>query len=687
MTLRFRLIVVLLVVLLASALFTWFGVRPSYENALLDERITLISEYQQQRIGEASTRFGHWLRISNELAQVLRSNPLQLESAANAYIRLFPELKAIRITEVRSGEFIQVNETGSQQLPAFIDIREQAFDFKTDEALKGVWIPQDSLFFVLSEFSMGRDPFRLLVKFDATSLQEHLIRNVLGDGSFSSIWFPDGRSYPDSLPAAFRPDAGNATIITEVETNGTRYVGMESPLGVVPMQHVVYSEVDLVTAPVRALFAQTLILLAIVFVVLSIGAWVVSDYIRRPLDDFLQDVRPFADYKFDVSFRSSSLPELATLTGQMELIRLKLRHYQRINVEQIIMQEQRNRLFMSHSSVMVAHFDEKGRWLFRNDAIIALMSQIQPDTDINSLPAWLESDFTSIQQEQTSSVVREQVRIENRMMDLNIATPDDTQYVLKGHIMETYASDGAHMGGFMLLNDVTQEREIDRMRTEMIHIIVHELQNPVAAVKGFLEILQEEEMTAEELKEIYGLCSRSVETLRNLIDRFLAITRLESGKEQIELEPVLLKETLSYVTETFRPQLKEKQLDIKLNMQPVPVILGSNPMLEDVARNLISNAIKYGDSNRTIVLDLSKEGDSVVFSVTDHGYGIPEEHRDKMFQKFYRIKAYNRQKGNGLGLAYVREVVIKHNGSITFESNPDIGTRFIVRLPMQLEEV
>lgn len=687
MTLRYRLIAVLLVVLLASALFTWFGVRPSYEAALLDERITLISEYQQQRIGEASIRFGHWLRISNELAQVLRSNPLQLESAANAYIRLFPELKAIRITEVRSGEFIQVNASGSQTLPSYMDIREQAFDFKTDEAMKGVWNPQDSLFYVLSEFSMGRDPFRLMVKFDASSLQENLIRNVLGNGSYSAIWLPDGRSYPDSLPTAMRPDAGSATLITDFESEGTRYVGMASPLGVVPVQHMVYSEVALVTAPVRTLFMQTLILLAIVFLVLSIGAWVVSDLIRRPLDDFLQDVRPFAEYKFDVSFRSSSLPELATLTDQMELIRLKLRHYQRINVEQIIMQEQRNRLFMSHSSVMVAHFDEKGRWLFRNDAIRALMTQIQPKADIQSLSSWLDSEFTSILHEQTSSVVREQVRIENRMLDLDIATPDDTHYVLKGHIMETYASDGAHMGGFMLLNDVTQEREIDRMRTEMIHIIVHELQNPVAAVKGFLEILQEEEMTAEELTEIYGLCSRSVETLRNLIDRFLAITRLESGKEQIDLEPVLLEETLSYVAESFRPQLKEKQLDIKLDLAHVPVILGSNSMLEDVARNLISNAIKYGDSNRTIEVDLRKDDDFVVFSVTDHGYGIPEEHRDKMFQKFYRIKAYNRQKGNGLGLAYVREVILKHNGSISFESDPDIGTRFIVRLPMQLEEV
>ena len=86
-------------------------------------------------------------------------------------------------------------------------------------------------------------------------------------------------------------------------------------------------------------------------------------------------------------------------------------------------------------------------------------------------------------------------------------------------------------------------------------------------------------------------------------------------------------------------------------------------------------------------MDLSKDGESVVFSMADHGYGIPEEHRDMMFQKFYRIKPYKKQKVNGLGLAYVREVILKKNGLISFESNPDIGTRFIVRLPLQSEEV
>ncbi len=671
-TLRVRLILVLWVVLFASGLFTWFGVRPSYEQALLDQRISLITEYQQQRLSQADTRIENWLRVTNELKGVLLRDPLRLEELTRAYIRLVPDLKAVRITEVSSGEFIQINASGSQDLPTYAELLPSAFDFRTDEPIKGMWERDSVRFFVLTELSIGRQPYRLMLLFDAQELRTELLRNVLGDGSVSEI---------------AQADSVTATMVRTVQRDGKSWLAVVSPIGIAPIQHAVYTDMDLVTAPVRALFMQTLMILIAVFITLSIAAWIVTDLIRKPLDRFLEDVKPFAEVKFDTPFRISSLPEIGGIAAQMELIRLKLKHYQRINVEQIINQEQRNRLLMTHASVQVAHFDESGVWLFRNDAFISLISHVSPKADVLNVNHLLESSFVQLLNENTSTAVKDQVRIENRHFDMEITTPDELHFILRGHIMETYASDGSHMGGFLLLNDVTQEREIDRMRTEMIHIIVHELQNPVAAVKGFLEILQEEEMTAEELAEIYALCSRSVNTLRNLIDRFLAITRLESGKLQIELEPVVMTQLLKDVVDSFKPLLKDKQLEIKLTTKPVPVILGSQSMLEDVVRNLVSNAIKYGNANRTIEVDLGIDSGHVVFSVTDHGFGIPEEHRDKMFNKFYRIKAYNRQKGNGLGLAYVKEVVTKHHGAITFESNPDIGTRFMVSLPLETAEV
>lgn len=670
LTLRVRLILVFTVVLFASGLFTWFGVRPSYESALIDERITLITEFQQQRVGLAEARIDQWLRVTNELKVLLLREPLQLESVARAYIKLIPELKAVRITEAASGEFIQINASGTTELPPYTELLPQSFPFRTEESMNGWWDDQDR-FFIFTEMSIGRQPYRLVLLFDGAPLRTELLLNVLGEGSVSEI-----------APA----DSVTATVVETVDREGRPWLAVTSALGVAPVKHVVFSDMALVTAPVRELFMQTLLLLLGVFIALGLTAWIVTDILRKPLDRFLQDVRPFAELNFDTPFRGTTLPELTSLTGQMEQIRLTLKRYQRINVEQIITQEQRNRMLMTHASVLVGHFDESGAWLFRNEAMSVLLGQISPGDELSDVNALLGSERVTLSDDTSTTAVRDEVRIENRHFDIEMRTPEDSLFVLRGHMLETYASDGTHMGGFMLLSDITQDREIDRMRTEMIHIIVHELQNPVAAVRGFLEILREEELSQEELTEIYALCSRSVETLRSLIDRFLDITRLESGKLQIEMEPVVMPQLLKDVIDSFRPQLKDKNIDIEYRPGTVPVLLGSPSMLEDVARNLISNAIKYGNPNRTIEVDLGMEGTDVVFSVTDHGYGIPEEHRDKMFQKFYRIKAYNRQKGNGLGLAYVKEVVHKHNGTITFESNPEIGTRFIVRLPQEMGE-
>lgn len=670
LTLRVRLILVFTVVLFASGLFTWFGVRPSYESALIDERIALITEFQQQRVGLAEARIDQWLRVTNELKVLLLREPLQLESVARAYIKLIPELKAVRITEAASGEFIQINASGTTELPPYTELLPQSFPFRTEESMNGWWDDQDR-FFIFTEMSIGRQPYRLVLLFDGAPLRTELLLNVLGEGSVSEI-----------APA----DSVTATVVETVEREGRPWLAVTSTLGVAPVKHVVVSDMALVTAPVRELFMQTLLLLLGVFIALGITAWIVTDILRKPLDRFLQDVRPFAELNFDSPFRGTTLPELTSLTGQMEQIRLTLKRYQRINVEQIITQEQRNRMLMTHASVLVGHFDESGAWLFRNEAMTALLGQISSGNELPDVNALLGSERVTLSDDTSTTAVRDEVRIENRHFDVEMRTSDDSLFVLRGHMLETYASDGTHMGGFLLLSDITQDREIDRMRTEMIHIIVHELQNPVAAVRGFLEILREEELSQEELTEIYALCSRSVETLRSLIDRFLDITRLESGKLQIEMEPVVMPQLLKDVIDSFRPQLKDKNIDIEYRPGTVPVLLGSPSMLEDVARNLISNAIKYGNPNRTIEVDLGMQGTDVVFSVTDHGYGIPEEHRDKMFQKFYRIKAYNRQKGNGLGLAYVKEVVHKHNGTITFESNPEIGTRFIVRLPQEMGE-
>ena len=111
---------------------------------------------------------------------------------------------------------------------------------------------------------------------------------------------------------------------------------------------------------------------------------------------------------------------------------------------------------------------------------------------------------------------------------------------------------------------------------------------------------------------------------------------------------------------------------------------GSKDLLFDAIQNLVSNAIKYGDADRTIEIELQENEDSLAVSVIDHGYGISMEDQKKVFEKFFRVRSNiksAREKGTGLGLAYVQEIVKKHKGEIELESNEEIGSRFTIVLP------
>ena len=167
-----------------------------------------------------------------------------------------------------------------------------------------------------------------------------------------------------------------------------------------------------------------------------------------------------------------------------------------------------------------------------------------------------------------------------------------------------------------------------------------------------------------------------------LIERFLKVSRLESVNVKIDRVRIDLNKMIPTVCNSFKSQLDEKKLNLVMNNERVSYINGAPELLEDVFKNLISNAIKYGSTERSIYVALWESPDKVHFSITDHGYGIPDEHREKIFQKFYRIQSYSKEKGTGLGLAYVREIIKKHNGEIKLESNSEIGSRFTISLPI-----
>jgi signal transduction histidine kinase len=277
--------------------------------------------------------------------------------------------------------------------------------------------------------------------------------------------------------------------------------------------------------------------------------------------------------------------------------------------------------------------------------------------------------------------------MERYQSELEIAFGETTQ-AYRAQTIALYTSDKVLMGSFIILHDLTQERELEKIKAETMNIIIHELRSPLNSVIGFSDLLlQPMEFSEKERKEFITLIHEGGNRLLKLVNRFLDVMRLESGRQEIVRQPVDLPNIVRYLMDSLQAQAKKKSVDFSLKCSDsFPTIYASEDLMMEAIQNLMTNAIKYGGENRTIEMELHADSDNAVFSITDYGYGIPPEAQSKLFTKFYRVpNSKSKEIGTGLGLAYVKEIVTRHGGTISLESNPQIGCRFTITLPIKVK--
>lgn len=249
---------------------------------------------------------------------------------------------------------------------------------------------------------------------------------------------------------------------------------------------------------------------------------------------------------------------------------------------------------------------------------------------------------------------------------------------------------GKVIGCVVVFRDMTKEREIDKMKTEFVSIASHQLKTPVAGVQWFLELLTDNKsknLTAEQkdyLQEIANLSKK----MNKLVSDLLDVSRIDTGKKfTIEKKKQDLVEVVKEAIKDEELKAKERAIKVKL-CDKCPKSLNASIdayKLGQMLHNLINNAIKYSPKGETVELFVEKKGGNVEIRVQDHGYGIPKRQQKRVFEKFFRADnvAAKDIEGTGLGLYIVKAIVDGHGGSITFESEEEKGTTFIISLPQE----
>jgi NtrC-family two-component system sensor histidine kinase KinB len=243
------------------------------------------------------------------------------------------------------------------------------------------------------------------------------------------------------------------------------------------------------------------------------------------------------------------------------------------------------------------------------------------------------------------------------------------------------------LGAAVVLSDVTKFRLVDQLKSDMVSTVSHELKTPLTSIQMVIHLLLEEAVGPLTSKQVELLLAgrQDSDRLLAMVNDLLDLTRIEQGRLKLELVPAASADLVADAVERFEPKGRDAGITIKGSVAfGLPPVLVDRERIEHVFDNLIGNALLHTSRGGKIALSAEVANESVRFTVSDTGEGIPAEHLSRIFEKFYRVPGARSSGGAGLGLAIAREIVVAHGGQIGVESIPGQGSTFTFTIPVAL---
>jgi NtrC-family two-component system sensor histidine kinase KinB len=261
--------------------------------------------------------------------------------------------------------------------------------------------------------------------------------------------------------------------------------------------------------------------------------------------------------------------------------------------------------------------------------------------------------------------------------------------VLERSVVPVWSEGGRVIGAMIVLRDMTEEHQIQQARETITETLIHDLRSPISAVMSALEILSETMVEGESDDELVGqalkVAQRSTEKVIGLVNSLLEIARMQSGEIELEIKSLSLRELADQVITEFSIQASEYGIFLSNDIDPeLPAASADFSKLERVLANLLDNALKYTPAGGKVRISAEKSSSGqIIVRVSDNGPGVPEEYREKIFDRFSQIPNQSgRRRGSGLGLTFCRLVAEAHGGKIWVEPNQPFGSIFAFSLPV-----
>ena len=259
-------------------------------------------------------------------------------------------------------------------------------------------------------------------------------------------------------------------------------------------------------------------------------------------------------------------------------------------------------------------------------------------------------------------------------------------YWMRATYIPDFATDGKIKGFFSMVEDITERKAVEQMKSEFISIASHEMRTPLTSIHGVIKLLCADRLgeLSQKGKVMADMALRNSDRLVHLVSDILDLERMESGRDEITKSNCNSDLLIQQAIDTVSSMAQLQQITLETDARSIE-FLGDRDRLTQALINLISNAIKFSSAHSKVTIAASEQGDKILFSVADRGRGIPQDKLETIFERFQQVDASDSRKkgGTGLGLAICRHIIEQHQGKIWVDSTYGKGSTFFFTVPRQ----
>ena len=407
--------------------------------------------------------------------------------------------------------------------------------------------------------------------------------------------------------------------------------------------------------------------------------------IVQPLTEMTTATEKIASGEYDIALQVRSKDELGMLAREITTMSQKLKAFRDLNVGRVIIEKQRSEAIVQSIADGIIVVDSELKIIAINP-IAASIANVKSMLATNNHFLDVFDNRQLYQHLKQTAETGTPPQLESDI--LTVERSPRTQYY-KFAITPVISEAEDVIGAILLLQDVTKLKELDNLKSEFVATASHELRTPLTGMAMSLNLLAEttENKLSESESELLDTAVEDVERLRSLVNDLLDLSKIESGKIELDFVDVKIDFLLNKAISALQIQARQKEITLAKQSlsEDIQVKVDANKIIW-VLTNLIANALRYSEPGSEIKIGATTRNTWVEIFVTDYGAGIPLEYQNKIFDKFVQVETEKDVGGSGLGLAICKEMVQAHGGRIWVDSTVGEGSTFTFTVPISYQK-